>query len=1749
MAENPAPSADSDPTLATSGVTLGSAAYEIIRQRLGNQADVLRERMDSLDARRQEVFGSIESKLLRADRVNTAHNCIPKDMVQIGGGRFLFGFNIRFGLKKEVELGDVFGVYLRDGESGMFREDSLALLEEKQFLSDFKRIYTVYQTTVFSKFSLIDGNLYMVFRTGANPGDIAVFKWATDGETLRYVDGRAEAEYRRIGFPEQYAFRWESPDRESYRYGDHPHVSIAERVFVECVGGSLTIKVEDNTKSGEGIYDEPVDDKRQKVDDADIAYAILGHIILIRIRPYKERAFRYLVFNEKSQSVVRVDSLGQSCALLPEDHGIIFPDGYYLGTGELKSFGSRAEDHTLERIIHAPNGEDSLFVFYSLESGEYVLLPYRLIAQKVDERITCHGFSLFPNGHLVLFRADNEPQKHHLIQLRQTPFYQTGFEPPGKREAFLYQVGNRDVVRCLAECNEVLTLTRNQNPYAELYADLVSRTNGILDGYPWLSNDEGFGVDEALRNLREAANQAVDEFDNVLRLQREAITQVAQVRAQIEEQFDQIRRANFQKLDDYVRNLAALRSLTGALITMRDVRYIDLAALDALGVEVSGETARISDASVGFLLKPEALDPYRENAAAQLAAVDKVSRVSDGKKIETEVAETSSGLELLIEIVNSLKIDDATETTRIIDGITAVYTTLNQVRGALRNRLSSLAEAEGSAQFAAQMKLLSQSAASYLDLCDTPAKCDEYLNRISVQIEELEGTFADFDETIAQIAERRTELYEAFEQRKIALVEARSKRTTALAAAADRILKAVENRLAGFQTIQEINTYLASDVMVARVRSTTEQLLELDDPIKADDLSTRLKGLGQQAVRQLKDRQELFSGGPGVIQLGRHAFNVNTQPLDLTIVQREGDQFIHLTGTRYFERIADPGFLATRAVWDQEFISENSDVYRAETLAQSLLKNFETDPKRSLADVQALSDDERLALVQEFMAGRYQEGYTRGIHDLDGAQIFSALLTTHLALGLARYRPAARALAVVYWLKFCPPEVRSHWDAKLRGFAERNRIFPGDPTQQGYIAELRTLLDTFVADAGAYPADLTAEAAEYLFLERTGDESSVGSREADDLVATFHQHLAVKGGENEFRTAVESLADFPLSQLEIIRDWLRGFLIERQTATAYFEEAAAIVFCGDALSRQVIAVETSRQLDGFKGSHARIDTGQYEFDYLTLRERLDRFARDVVPQFRHYHQLKQTIIDRERATMRLDEFRPRVLSSFVRNQLIDNVYLPLVGDNLAKQMGAAGNNVRTDRSGLLLLVSPPGYGKTTLLEYIASRLGIVFVKINGPALGYNTTSLDPEEAPNASAREEIQKLNLSLEMGDNVMICVDDIQHCSSEFLQKFISLCDAQRKIEGVWRGQPRTYDLRGRKVVVVMAGNPYTETGQKFRIPDMLSNRADTYNLGDIIGSSAEWFKASYIENSVTSNPVLAPLANRSQSDIRKFLRMAETDDRDTSGFEGSYSSREVEETISVLKKLISIREVILAVNLEYIRSAAQAEEFRTEPAFKLQGSYRNMNRLAERIVAIMNDAEVQALILDHYRNESQTLTADTEANLLKLRELLDILTPEEALRWAEIKRTFQRNLLTHGGDDNDPISRVVGQLSAFGVGLESIQRTLADGLKASATDASSAVSDDISSRMRSVTHELEMIHATLASLRDMARKQRDYLQGAREELASRAKQGVIEFELTDEMLENEKQFLDRFQELMADREGASSPSPEEMPPPPGQ
>jgi hypothetical protein len=246
----------------------------------------------------------------------------------------------------------------------------------------------------------------------------------------------------------------------------------------------------------------------------------------------------------------------------------------------------------------------------------------------------------------------------------------------------------------------------------------------------------------------------------------------------------------------------------------------------------------------------------------------------------------------------------------------------------------------------------------------------------------------------------------------------------------------------------------------------------------------------------------------------------------------------------------------------------------------------------------------------------------------------------------------------------------------------------------------------------------------------------------------------------------------------------------------------------------------------------------------------------------------------------------------------------------------------------------------------------------------------------------------------------------------------------------------MRGKRFCVVMAGNPYTESGEAFKIPDMLANRADIYNLGDILGGMDEQFALSYIENALTSNPALAPLAVRDMDDIYKLIKMSQGQDIAATDLSHQYSGAEIQEITGIFSKMFVVQDVVLKINQQYIASAAQDDKYRNEPSFKLQGSYRNMNKMTEKISAVMNDQELMQMIADHYVGEAQLLTAGAEGNLLKLAELRGNMTEQQQIRWTQIKQDFLRNKAM-GGDDSDVGGKVVAQLADLVEGLKNLSQ----------------------------------------------------------------------------------------------------------------
>ncbi|NRQ30313.1 AAA domain-containing protein [Nonomuraea sp. NN258] len=1579
------------------GSGLEAGTYEVLRNRLQAQAKALAEAAEAVNEQRLKVFGGAELRLLGTERIRTENNCVPRDIVSLGDV-MLFGYNVFIGLKPETTVDDVFAVhrFSREGDAFRFDADRLQTLEDPSFKKDFAELYRYYKDSRLQQLRRVEGKLLAVFQIG--PADTRVLRWSvSNGGVPKYLDNRGERDHV---FPASHDFEWTPATRDDHVLGRHPHISIQGEVFVETVGGDLTIKIENNTESGAGIYAEPVAEPLQSLADADVEHARIGPLVLMRIRPYKETDWRHLVFNTRTKSVIRLDGIGQACQRLPEDQGLIFPGGYYLTTGVSKTFDTDVTDLEFERVVRSPNGEDVLYVFHARGDGRSLLLAYNVIRKEVANPIVCHGYSLFDDGTMVVFRATSEePTRVHPMQVWQTPYVSDTYaaaQPAGTGP--LERIGNAELVRGISDCLSVARMVGEMAASAATFEALISACTRAFDHYHWLGEH---GLRTPLADVRATAEQVLDEYENVEQLTLQAERTLAEAAEEVTRLVRQARADTPLTADAWVTSLATLRRAQGHLVTLREVRYLDLARLDELAAELTEELASVGRRAVTFLESPEAFTGY--HAAVEQLAVEAgaIATVAEAEPVADRLATQSEGLEVVTEVVGSLDIADATVRTSILGRIAEVLGGVNRARAVLDGRRRELLGTEGRAAFAAEFALLGQAITGALAMADSPDKCDEQLGRLMLQLENLESRFGEFDDFANQLTAKREDVYEAFSARKQTQLDELARRADRIFASAERILGSITRRLAGLGSLDEVNTYFATDPMIAKLRSSAAELRTLGDAVRAEELEGRVKAAQQEAGRALRDRLDLFSDGGETLRLGRHRFAVNTQPIDLTLVPHESEMHFAITGTDYRSPVPE-SFADTRPFWDQLLVSETQDVYRAEHLAVSLLD--EATPGLPLDD-----------LVRQAAESRYDEGYERGVHDHDATAILDTLLRLREGAGLLRYPAEVRASAQLFWAFGLDEVSRKTFTTRAVSLIRARATFGHPAALDDLARELGERLSAFLTTLGAAPANAEL-AGEYLVEELGGQPVGfVTSKAARDLLAGFHQVL----GPVKTREFEDELKSVPLAErVQLAQAWIGAFQQGRELA-----EAIAVQLCD--LPRHDSSASVTETVEGLLGSHPRIVDRKLEIRLDETLTRTRDFTRERVPAYRAYQRRRNELVAAERSRLRLEEYRPKVMSAFVRNRLLDEVYLPLIGDNLAKQLGAAGAGKRTDQMGLLLLISPPGYGKTTLMEYVASRLGLVFVKVNGPALGHEVTSLDPADAPDATARQEVEKISFALETGNNTLLYLDDIQHTSPELLQKFISLCDAQRRIEGVWNGRTRTYDLRGKRFGVCMAGNPYTESGQRFRIPDMLANRADVWNLGDVLSGREELFALSYIDNALTSNPVLAPLSSRDRSDVEVLVRLAKGDPAVRADqLKHPYTKPELDQVLSVLTKLARVQEIVLANNQAYIASAGQSDATRTEPPYRLQGSYRNMNKLAERIVPAMNADELEAVVDDHYLGEAQTLTSDAEANLLKLAELRGRLTPEQAARWAEIKAAYLRAKAL-GGADDDPMTRAVGAI----------------------------------------------------------------------------------------------------------------------------
>ena len=204
--------------------------------------------------------------------------------------------------------------------------------------------------------------------------------------------------------------------------------------------------------------------KDQQLDDAEYYYADLGNLVALKVKPYQEDARSY-IFNARTREVKPIKMLLDAGILLPDNQGVIFPNGYYLQNGDYKLFESDLTGLEFIRSVPSPNGEDILYIFYQVRSNTYVLMSYNIIVQQVETPIICNGLH-FNDGKLIYSELEVEAVRHHQVQIWQTPYTAVLKENEGMHDNVLYKIGNKDIVSAMSESQEIIQLLSKEDSYS-----------------------------------------------------------------------------------------------------------------------------------------------------------------------------------------------------------------------------------------------------------------------------------------------------------------------------------------------------------------------------------------------------------------------------------------------------------------------------------------------------------------------------------------------------------------------------------------------------------------------------------------------------------------------------------------------------------------------------------------------------------------------------------------------------------------------------------------------------------------------------------------------------------------------------------------------------------------------------------------------------------------------------------------------------------------------------------------------------------------------------------------------------------------------------------------------------------------------------------------------------------------------------------------------------------------------------------
>src|SRR5690606_13221813 len=424
-----------------------------------------------------------------------------------------------------------------------------------------------------------------------------------------------------------------------------------------------------------------------------------------------------------------------------------------------------------------------------------------------------------------------------------------------------------------------------------------------------------------------------------------------------------------------------------------------------------------------------------------------------------------------------------------------------------------------------------------------------------------------------KIADKRDEIIKAFNARREQIVEQLNKRSSSLEQIGLRVLKNIENKSQTLSSREEILSFYASDLMINKIRELISELKALSDVSKAENLENLLKKSQEDALRVLRDKTELYVDGENIISLGKHKFAVNRQQLSLTLLRRNEELYFHLTGTSFYQKVKNQEIQLFQDIWEQELVSENKSVYRAEYLAY-----------KTFLDSQGEENFDAESFITQTVEQNYSENYVKGVHNADALLIYQSIKGMDDKLELLRYSPFMRATAHIFWFTLMP-EVRQKLKALIQATQSVLQTFPNTKRVQSTLEEIEKYFRSWNTAIQVSQLD-TKQVAKYLFESQSQFGKMVLSESADHLKQEFVRALENKKSLKAFQEDLENEFFNLEDKYYLILNWLHAFVDEHhkyEPLRQHIEEAAVeLLFLKE--EYQLHFAHSSALLEGLKGN-------------------------------------------------------------------------------------------------------------------------------------------------------------------------------------------------------------------------------------------------------------------------------------------------------------------------------------------------------------------------------------------------------------------------------------------------------------------------------------------------------------------------------------------------------------------------------------